>query len=224
MMPSSHLILCRPLLLLPPIPPSIRVFSNESTLCMRWPKYWSFSFSISPSLCKSLQVLWITCESLLVTLLHYGSHSSRVTGSWFLWFKWLSKSYGSLDILCILLIPLKTGELWSYLVNMLEWMSKWGVCHLQNPKETARCCVPVIVVENLESLATQSCPILCDPMDCNLPDCSIHGILQARVLEWVAISFSRGSSQPRDRTLVSHIVGRHFSIWATREVIVVGKT
>ena len=48
-MPSSHLILCRPLLLLPPIPLSIRVFSNESTLCMRWPKYWSFSFSISPS-------------------------------------------------------------------------------------------------------------------------------------------------------------------------------
>ena len=48
-MPSSHLILCRSLLLLPPIPPSIRVFSSESTLCMRWPKYWSFSFSISPS-------------------------------------------------------------------------------------------------------------------------------------------------------------------------------
>ena len=48
-MPSSHLILCRPLLLLPPIPPSIRVFSTESTLRMRWPKYWSFSFSIMPS-------------------------------------------------------------------------------------------------------------------------------------------------------------------------------
>ena len=48
-MPSSHLILCRPLLLLPPIPPSIRVFANESTLHMRWPKYWSFSFSIIPS-------------------------------------------------------------------------------------------------------------------------------------------------------------------------------
>ena len=48
-MPSSHLILCRPLLLLPPILPSIRVFSNESTLRMRWPKYWSFSFNISPS-------------------------------------------------------------------------------------------------------------------------------------------------------------------------------
>jgi len=47
--PSSHLILCRPLLLLPPVPPSIRVFSNESALHMRWPKYWSFSFSIIPS-------------------------------------------------------------------------------------------------------------------------------------------------------------------------------
>ena len=48
-MPSSHLFLCHPLLLLIPFPPSIRVFSSESTLCMRWPKYWSFSFSISPS-------------------------------------------------------------------------------------------------------------------------------------------------------------------------------
>ena len=48
-MPSNHLILCRPLLLLPPIPPSIRIFSSESALCIRWPKYWSFSFSVSPS-------------------------------------------------------------------------------------------------------------------------------------------------------------------------------
>ena len=48
-MPSSHLILCRPLLVLPSVPPSIRIFSNESTLCMRWPKYWSFSFSVIPS-------------------------------------------------------------------------------------------------------------------------------------------------------------------------------
>ena len=48
-MPSSYLILCHPLLFLPPVPPSIRVFSNKSTLCVRWPKYWSFSFSISPS-------------------------------------------------------------------------------------------------------------------------------------------------------------------------------
>ena len=57
------------------------------------------------------------------------------------------------------------------------------------------------------------------PVDCSRPSSSIHGILQARILEWVAISFSRRSSQPRDWTQVSHIVGRRFTIWATREVI-----
>ena len=64
----------------------------------------------------------------------------------------------------------------------------------------------------------QSCPTLCDPTDCSLPGSSIHGIFQARVLEWVAISYSRGSSWPRDRTQVSHIAGRRFTVWATREV------
>ena len=58
------------------------------------------------------------------------------------------------------------------------------------------------------SKVTQSCPTLCDPMDCSLPGFSVHGIFQARVLEWVAISFSRGSSQPRDWTQVSLIVGK----------------
>ena len=67
------------------------------------------------------------------------------------------------------------------------------------------------------SEVTQSCQTLCDPVDCSLPGSSLHGILQARVLEWVAISFSRGSSWPRDRTPVSHIAGRHFNLWATRE-------
>ena len=61
-----------------------------------------------------------------------------------------------------------------------------------------------------ESEVTQPCPTLCDPMDCSPPGSSVHGIFQARVLEWVAISFSRGSSRPRDRTRVSHIVGRCF--------------
>ena len=60
----------------------------------------------------------------------------------------------------------------------------------------------------------QSCPTLCDPMDCSLPGSSVHGILQAIVLEWIAISFSKGSSQPRDRTQVSRIVDTHFTIWA----------
>ena len=68
-----------------------------------------------------------------------------------------------------------------------------------------------------ESEVAQSCPTLCDPMDCSLPGSSIHGILQARILEWVAISFSRGSSQPRDWIRVSRIAGRCFNLWATRE-------
>ena len=66
-----------------------------------------------------------------------------------------------------------------------------------------------------ESEVIQSCPNLCDPMDCSLPGSSLHGIFQARVLEWVAISFSRGSSQTRDRTWVSCIGGRRFNLWAT---------
>ena len=68
-----------------------------------------------------------------------------------------------------------------------------------------------------ESEVTQSCPTLCDPVDCSLPGSSVHQILQARILEWVAISFSRGSSQPRDRTQVSRIGGRRFNLWATME-------
>ena len=66
-------------------------------------------------------------------------------------------------------------------------------------------------------LVAQLYPTLCDPMDCSLLVSSVHGILQARMLEWVAISFSRGSSQPRGRTQVSCIAGRFFTRWATRE-------
>ena len=61
----------------------------------------------------------------------------------------------------------------------------------------------------------QTCPTLCDPKDCSPPGSSIHGILQARILEWVPISFSRGSSRPRDWTRVSHTADRLFTIWAT---------
>ena len=69
-----------------------------------------------------------------------------------------------------------------------------------------------------ESEVSQSCLTLCNPMDCSLPDFSVHGILQTTILECIAISFSKGSSQPRDWTQVSRIVGRHFTLWATREV------
>ena len=83
-MPSSHLILCCTLLLLPPIPPSIRVFSNESTLCIRWLKYWSFSFSISPSNENpgliSFRMDWLdllAVQGILESLLQY--HSSKAS-------------------------------------------------------------------------------------------------------------------------------------------------
>ena len=86
-MPSSHLILCSPLLLLPPIPPSIRVFSNESALCMRWPKYWSFSLSISPSNehpgLISFRMDWfdlLAFQGTLKSLLQH--HSSKASTFW----------------------------------------------------------------------------------------------------------------------------------------------
>ena len=83
-MPSSHLILCCPLLLLPPVPPSIRVFYNESTLCMRWPKYWSFSFSISPSNeHPSFRMDWLdllAVQGMLKSLLQH--HSSKASILW----------------------------------------------------------------------------------------------------------------------------------------------
>ena len=86
-MPSSHLILCRPLLLLPPIPPSIRVFSNESTFGMRWPKYWSFNFSIIPSEeipgLISFRMDWLdllAVQGTLKSLLQH--HSSEASNLW----------------------------------------------------------------------------------------------------------------------------------------------
>ena len=86
-MPSSHLILCRPLLLLPPVPPSIRVFSNKSTLRMRWPKYWNFSFSISPSNehpgLISFRMDWLdllAVQGTLKSLLQH--HSSKASMLW----------------------------------------------------------------------------------------------------------------------------------------------
>ena len=90
-MSSSHLILCRPLLLLPPIPPSIRVFSNESTLRMRWPQYWSFSFSIIPSKeipgLISFRMHWLDLlavqETLKTLLQHHSSKASILRGSAF---------------------------------------------------------------------------------------------------------------------------------------------
>ena len=85
--------------------------------------------------------------------------------------------------------------------------------HIRNDGQSAKWCV--CTREREGAIVTQSCPTLCDPRDCSLPG----SFVQARIREWVAISFSRGSSQPRDQTWVSHIAGRLFTVWATREVV-----
>ena len=107
-MPSSHLIFCRPLLLLPPIPPSIRVFSKESTLRMRWPKYWSFSLSIIQHLLAGPNFFWvIKCAMPVLSALLHDPSSERLrnlskvtqTGCVRVWTKpqssWLQNSYHS---------------------------------------------------------------------------------------------------------------------------------
>ena len=98
-MPSSHLILCHPLFLLPPIPPSIRVFSNESTLHMRWPKYWSFSFSISPSnehLGLIFRMDWLyllTVQGTLKSLIQHHSLKASTLQCWDFFIVQLSYPY-----------------------------------------------------------------------------------------------------------------------------------
>ena len=79
-------------------------------------------------------------------------------------------------------------------------------------EEISRCHFTFVKVS-----VAQSCLTLCNPMNCSLPGSSVHGILQARILKWVAIPFSKGSSWPRDQTWVSYNAGRFFTVWATRE-------
>ena len=125
--PSSHLILCRPLLLLPPIPPSIRVFFNESALHIRWPKYWSFSFNISPSNehaeLTSFRMDWLdllvvqgTLESLLQ---HYSSKASILRCSAFFIVQ-LSHPYVTTEKTIALTRRTSVGKVMSLLFNMLS--------------------------------------------------------------------------------------------------------
>ena len=126
-MPSSHLILCRPLLLLPPIPPSIRVFSNDSTLHMRWPKYWSFSFSISPSKehsgLISFRMDWLDLFAVQGTLKSLFQHlSSKVSILWCSAFfiVQLSHPYMTTGITIALTRRTFVGKVMSLLFNMLS--------------------------------------------------------------------------------------------------------
>ena len=135
-MPSNHLILCRPLLLLPSIFPNIRVFSNESALHSG------------------------------VTLINY---------------------LPSLHLRCFFFFYYK-------LYNSVYFIGCVHACSV-----------------------IKSCPTFCDPMDCSLPGSSVRGIFQVRTLEWVAISSTKGSSQPRDLTWVSSIARQILHHWTTWE-------
>ena len=141
-MPSNRLILCRPLLLLPSIFPSIRVFSNESVLHIRWPKYWSFSFTISPSNeysgLISFRTDWLDLCAVQGTLKSLLQHNSS-----------------------------KASILWHSAFLMVQALTS--------------------IIS--EGEVTQLRLTLCDYMDCRLTGSSNHGIFQAKILEWVAISF-----------------------------------
>ena len=128
-MPSSHLILCRPLLLLPPIPPSIRLFSNESTLRMRWPKYWSFSYSIIPSKeipgLISFRMEWLDLLAVQGTpkslLQHHGSKASILWRSAFFTVQ-LSRPYITTGKTIALTSWTLVSKIMSLLFNMLPRM------------------------------------------------------------------------------------------------------
>ena len=172
-MPSSHLILCHPLLLLLPIPPSIRVFSSESTLHMRWPKYWSFSFSIIPS--KEIP----------------GLISSRMD--------WL-------DLLAVQGTPKSLLQHHSSKASIL-WHSAFFTVQLSHPYmitgKTIALTRRTLVGKVMQMALFHSFSWL-SKLHCILPPgSSVHRILQARILELVAMSFFRGSFQPRNRTQVS---------------------
>ena len=141
-MPHNHLILCHPLLLLPPIPPSIRVFSNESVLCIRWPKYWSFSLSISPSnehpalisfrmYCLDLCAVQGTLKSLLQ------HHSSKASILWCSAFFMVQFTHSSIFIIIFIITGLLDNSLSALLqahaaftlgllANLME--NIWNIC------------------------------------------------------------------------------------------------
>ena len=126
-MPPNHLILCHPLLLPPPIPPSIRVFSNQSNLCMRWPKYWSFSFSISPSSehpgLISFRMDWLDLPAVQGTLnsllQHHSSKASILQCSAFFTVQ-LSHPYMTTGKTIALTRRTFVGKVMSLLFNMLS--------------------------------------------------------------------------------------------------------
>ena len=177
---SSHLILCFPLLLLPSVFPSFRIFSDEPALCIRWPKYWSFRFSISPSTeysgLISFRIDWfgllivqglsrVFSSTTVQKHQFLGTHGSTLTSGHDYW---INHSF-DYTYLC------QQSDVSAFKILL----SRFVIAFL--PKSKVKW-----------SEVAQSCLTLCVTMDCSLQGSSVHGIFQARILEWVAISFSRG--------------------------------
>ena len=102
------------------------------------------------------------------------------------------------------------AQLWSLVRKIDSTCYNWKIPHVSTKTQESQI--------NQSSSVAQSRPTLCDPMDCNSPSSSIHGIIQARILEWVTMPISRGSSQPKDWIQVSLIAGGFFTTWGTKEV------
>ena len=152
------------------------------------------------------------------TQVHTGTHSSfwyfcPMSSSAFRCHLPLLRSRGHFSRLfqSLLLIPQVSPNITSS--EMTPNLAGWHSLSL-----SSRFC-SVLFLSESESEVAQLYPTLCDPMDCGPPGSSVHGILQARILEWVAIPFSRESSRPRDWTQVSRIADRRFNLWATREAL-----
>ena len=167
-MPSSHLILCHPLLLLPPIPPSMRVFSNESALCMRWPKYWSFSFNISPSSehpgLISFRMDWLdllAVQGTLKSLLQHHSSNASILQRLAFFTAQLSHPYMTTGKTIALTRLTLVGKVMSLLLNTLSrlvitflprseqffisWLQPPSAVILETKKIVCHCfpCVPI---------------------------------------------------------------------------------
>ena len=171
-MPANHLILCSPLLRLSSMFPSIRVFSNESVLCIRWPKYWSFSFNISPSIeysgLISFRMDWLdlfAVQGTLKSLLQHHSSKASVLRCSAFFIVQLSHPYMTTGQTITLTRRTIVDKITSLLFNMLSAAAA-------------------------AAKSLQSCPTLCDPINGSPPGFPVPGILLARTLEWVAISFS----------------------------------
>ena len=202
-MPSNHLILCHPLLLLPSIFPSIRIFSNESVLCIRYPKYWSFSFNISPSNDHSGLIsfrfdrldLWAVQGTLKSLLQHHSSKASILRCSAFFIFQ-LSHPYMTNGKTLALTRRTFVGKVMSLLFNMPSRLVITSlprnkcllISRLQSPSAVI---LVALVVEKVKVKVTRSCLTLCDPIDFSPPGSSVHAILQVSILEWVVIPFSK---------------------------------